>query len=120
MSSEPFFDTRALEKLEAVGGAPLVVRMLDLFLQLAPQRLADARAALASSDLVTVERLTHSLKSSAANVGAHRLQERAEEAEQMASRKGDPEGLGAVIEVLFAELEFVRPTLEAERQRRLK
>ena len=61
---------QALEKLRTLGGEGLVSRVVALFLELGPQRLGDGRRALASGDLPTAERCFHSLRSSAANVGA--------------------------------------------------
>ncbi len=61
---------QALEKLRNLGGEALVSRVVSLFLELGPQRLQAGRQALASGDPGAAERSFHSLRSSAANVGA--------------------------------------------------
>jgi len=61
---------QALEKLRTLGGEALVSRVVGLFLELGPQRLQAGRQALADGDSGVAERSFHSLRSSAANVGA--------------------------------------------------
>lgn len=60
--------------LQRVGGERLVEKMTTMFCTNAPQKLRDAELALASLDLASGERSAHSLKSSAGQLGALRLQ----------------------------------------------
>lgn len=113
------FDDEALNKLEAVGGNDLVVRMIELFTRLVPERLANGRAALASGDSKTLERLMHSMKSSAANVGAVQLQRFAAEAELLSTAPGDnTAALGLLLDELDARYVVFNALLEAEKARR--
>lgn len=90
MSTLPLLDPGALDRLNEWGGDVLVARMIDLFLELGPERLEAIQAAVSSGDLEQIERVAHSLKSSAANLGAERLRARAAELESAAiSRKVD-------------------------------
>ncbi|MEJ2206243.1 MAG: Hpt domain-containing protein [Gemmatimonadota bacterium] len=67
--SEPV-DPAALERLRAWGGEKLLKEILHLFLANAPQRMDQIRNGVVGSDAEEVERGAHSLKSTAANVGA--------------------------------------------------
>ncbi len=75
MQDRQELNPEALERLREWGGETLIVRMIDLFIEHAPVRLAAIRAGLAAGDSDSVERAAHSLKSSAANLGAERVQE---------------------------------------------
>lgn len=81
-------DPAALERLRRLGGDELTERMVGIFLRLGEDRLAAAREGLARSDPEMVERAAHSLRSSAGNVGARALVERAEAVERTAGRVG--------------------------------
>jgi two-component system sensor histidine kinase/response regulator len=74
MSEHGRFDPTALEMLRRVGKDVLVARMVGMFVANAPARLAAMRAAVDSSDSDGVVRAAHSLKSSAGQLGAIRLQ----------------------------------------------
>jgi HPt (histidine-containing phosphotransfer) domain-containing protein len=71
-------------QLRRLGGDKLIVELIDLFLQLAPQRLEAARTGLAAGDLAAVARAAHSLTSSAGNLGVVRVQEAAAALERQA------------------------------------
>ena len=78
-------DPAALKKLEGWGGVNLSKEIVRLFLENGPTRVDQIRGAMDGEDLVVPERGAHSLKSSAANVGAQLLQEIASELEAAAS-----------------------------------
>ena len=78
-------DPAALQRLEDWGGPSLSKEIVRLFLENGPTRVDQIRGALDGEDLVVPERGAHSLKSSAANVGAQVLQEVASELEAAAS-----------------------------------
>jgi len=71
----PRFDPGALEMLRRVGRQHLVEKMAEMFAANAPRKLAAARAALSPIDENDFARAMHSLKSSAGQLGARRLQE---------------------------------------------
>lgn len=113
----PVLDPAALERLNRIGGQEFLIEMVELFLEHAPQRLVSANEAFAVGDLETVYRAAHSLKSTAANVGAVRLQTLAAELEERAAA-GDVAVAGPMVEELNRRYERVRPELERERDRR--
>jgi len=78
-------DPAALERLEEWGGPGLSKEIVQLFLDHGPVRMDQIRGALDGEDLETPERGAHSLKSSAANVGAQHVQRVASEVEAAAS-----------------------------------
>ena len=105
MTDPPVLDVQVIERLATWGGQDLVSKLIDLFNQDAPAKLEAACVAMADGDIREVERASHSLKSSAANLGASRLHYLAAEIEELASR-GDPsslEPLVARLESTFAE-----------------
>ncbi len=59
--------------------------MVDLFLNHAPDRLENLREGLQNGDAEVVERAAHSLKSTAANLGAIELGQVAAKIEEIAS-----------------------------------
>ncbi len=75
--SEPgtLLDPAAFQRLRAWGGDELLGKIVSLFLEHAPTRLAEVEAGLEEGDLQRVERGAHALKSSAANVGGTALQQ---------------------------------------------
>ena len=77
-------DPTAAGRLRRLGGDDLVRRMGEMFLALGEERLAAARSGLAGGDLDALERAAHSLKSSAGNLGATALADRASRLEQPA------------------------------------
>ena len=78
-------DPAALKRLEGWGGVNLSKEIVRLFLENGPTRVDQIRGAMDGEDLAVPERGAHSLKSSAANVGAQLLQEIASELEAAAS-----------------------------------
>lgn len=93
-------DAAALERLRRLGGVTLIGRMIDLFLENSVLRMESARTGLAGGDLSAVARAVHSLKSSAANLGALHLHRLAEDIE-IRAEAADAEGVAE----LFPELE---------------
>ncbi len=86
MSIDPtIIDPAALKRLEDWGGSKLSTEIVRLFLDNGPTRVDQIREAMEDEDLEVPERGAHSLKSSAANVGAQQLQKVASELELAAS-----------------------------------
>ncbi len=71
----PMLDPTALERLKDWGGPALAAKMVRLFLDTSPDRVAQVKAAFDGGPVEDAERGAHSLKSSAANLGATRLRE---------------------------------------------
>ncbi len=99
----PATDATALDRLRRFGGPKLLGEMITLFLVAAPERIAVARTAVAGGDVEGAERALHSLKSSAAQLGAMRMQRLSEQGEQRA-RTGTLEGLAQLTQELDDEL----------------
>ena len=86
MSIDPtIIDPAALERLEEWGGPGLSKEIVQLFLDHGPVRMDQIRGAMDGDDLDVPERGAHSLKSSAANVGAQHVRRFASEVESAAS-----------------------------------
>jgi HPt (histidine-containing phosphotransfer) domain-containing protein len=80
-------DGRALDRLRRQGGDDLLREIIAVFLEDAPKRIRSARAGAEGSDLDKTRRAAHSLKSSAATLGAVRLQELSERIELLATKR---------------------------------
>jgi HPt (histidine-containing phosphotransfer) domain-containing protein len=83
VSAEPVLERAALERLHRIGGAKLLRQMVDLYLANGPERVRSLVEGMETGDLERAERAAHTLKSSAGNVGAARLQRSAETVEAM-------------------------------------
>ena len=75
MSESDILDQSALDRLRDWGGEKLLRQMIRLFLENAPARMAQIREGLSEGDVKESEKGAHSLKSSAANVGALRVRD---------------------------------------------
>jgi HPt (histidine-containing phosphotransfer) domain-containing protein len=73
MTDSQIIDPQALERLREWGGDKLAGQMVRLFLKNSGTRMDQIRAGVDGSDLEEAERGAHSLKSSAANIGAELL-----------------------------------------------
>ncbi len=100
MSEGLILDASILDRLYEWGGDELKQKMIELFLEHAPERMDGIRQGLDGGDMELAERSAHSLKSSAANLGAQavrHLAARIEESLESGSRD--------VAMELFSELE---------------
>jgi HPt (histidine-containing phosphotransfer) domain-containing protein len=107
----------ALERVAKLGGEGLVERLIAAALDNAAKRVASAREALAAGDLEALGRAAHSLKSSAANLGAARLVELAREIEERSARAGGAGNLADLVGELSAALDEVRTYLKGRDER---
>ena len=73
MSEQPVIDPQALDRLREWGGDKLVAQMIRLFVSNAGQRVDQIRAGVRDEVVREAEMGAHSLKSSAANLGAERV-----------------------------------------------
>ncbi len=105
-------DTAALDRLRDWGGPTLLSQMVHLFLDNSPTRLEQIRTGVQEGEARNAERGAHSLKSSAANVGAMELSRIAARIEEIASR-GDLDAVEAERPSLEAAFERVRERLES-------
>ena len=110
----PATDASALERLRRFGGDTLLHNMIGLFLAAAPERIAGARDASARGDGAAAELALHSLKASAAQLGAMRMNRLSETGEQLA-RTGSFGGMTDVLGQLEDELARVADWLARAR-----
>lgn len=115
MATDPGFDAAALERLRSLGGEPLLSKMIGLFLENTPKRIASATRGEKAGDWHEVERAAHSLKSSAANLGLNRLQDLAHQVEALAERH-QSEKVAPLLREIEELFPAVRARLEAERK----
>lgn len=108
----PDHDPEAIERLRRFGGARLLRGMITLFLEAMPQRLAAARNGLARGEAHAVEHELHALKSSAAQLGALRMNRLSQEGEHLA-RAGTLGAVPGLLDRLDAEVPRVREWLES-------
>lgn len=73
MTESYIIDPQALERLREWGGDKLASQMVRLFLKNSGTRMDQIRTGVGAGDLEEAERGAHSLKSSAANIGAELL-----------------------------------------------
>ena len=73
MPDSPIIDPQALERLKEWGGDKLAGQMVRLFLKNTGSRMDQIRQGISDGNLEETERGSHSLKSSAANIGAEKL-----------------------------------------------
>jgi two-component system sensor histidine kinase/response regulator len=106
----PATDASALDRLKRFGGGKLLGEMIALFLAAAPERLTAARLGQTSGDAPAVEMAFHSLKSSAAQLGAMRLQRLSDRGERLAN-VGTLEEVPILVQELEEELARVRDWL---------
>jgi HPt (histidine-containing phosphotransfer) domain-containing protein len=111
MDDTPVIDPEALDRLREWGGDKLLTQMVKLFLENSAKRMDQIRAGADGDDLSEANSGSHSLKSSAANVGATEVRRLAADIEA-ASGEGDQDtvqGLLPELETAYAE---VRAALE--------
>lgn len=106
-----------LTKLEEIAGddPEFIQEILDTFVQSTDELMGPLRDGVRAGDIVVVQRESHRLKGSSANVGAEGLRECSVELEQL-GRSGSLDGAAAILEQIEAEFVRVRSFL-AERQR---
>jgi HPt (histidine-containing phosphotransfer) domain-containing protein len=102
----------ALKRLEEWGGTDLVTQMVRLFIQNSPERVEQIRSVFGDDPGSVPERGSHSLKSSAANVGAERVREVATKIEHAASQ-GDLEQVRTLVPELEGVYEEAIQALES-------
>lgn len=114
MSDENYFDEAAMEKLRKLGGDQFVRRMIDIFFDYAPKRIAAARAGEMAGDLSAIAKAVHPLKSSAGQLGARGMQELCSRIEKLAT-ENQAGSIPPLLDQLEAALAQIRPRLEQER-----
>ncbi|MBT8396820.1 MAG: Hpt domain-containing protein [Gemmatimonadetes bacterium] len=104
MSELPFVDLGQMERLNEWGGADLQKKMVELFLTHAKERLDQIKEGVATKSPEKAETGAHTLKSSAGNVGAQRVQALASDAEALAEA-GKMDEVEALLPAIEREFE---------------
>ncbi|MBI4860753.1 MAG: Hpt domain-containing protein [Candidatus Riflebacteria bacterium] len=111
MADEDTIDPEAMAGLEALGGLELVRNMIDLFGANTPARLAAVKAGLESDDRQEARRAAHSMKSTAASMGARRLAALAAQVEALLAAPGATPDLTRAVGELEREADRVAARL---------
>jgi HPt (histidine-containing phosphotransfer) domain-containing protein len=101
---------RVLSQLDADGSEGLLVSLVDMFAAEAPKRLQALRSHLAAADATGVEEVAHTLKGTAATLGAVAVTEVAREVEVL-GRSGALAGGAVLIDRLEREVARAEATL---------
>lgn len=113
MTQDTVIDPAAIDRLREWGGDKLVRQMIRLYMENARVRLGQIDEGLApGGDIATTEQGAHSLKSSAANVGATRVNRLAAELEDL-SGNGDASAAEPLRERLRTAVDEADVALEA-------
>jgi len=112
MTDSQVIDPQALERLKEWGGDKLAAQMVRLFLKNSGARMDQIRAGVAQDDPEEAERGAHSLKSSAANIGAETLRTLATRVES-ASLDADMEAMKRLLPELEAAYAAAMSELES-------
>jgi len=104
-----------VEALRSFGDAAVVVELIDLFLQDAPARLAQAGAALDANKAAEAGEAAHSLKGSARNLRAGQLAKACEALEKM-GKTGSLDDAETLLGQVEAELQKVTTLLEQQKK----
>ena len=108
-------DPEAIARLRQLGGDTFVQKMIEIFLNYVPTKLAAARAGLLAGDLKAVADAVHPLKSSSGGIGAEVMFDLTARIEKLAMKK-QTDTLPGLLDELDAAFAEVRPRLEAARQ----
>ena len=109
---QTIIDQAALDRLEEWGGSDLTRQMVRLFLESAPDRIDQIRTCEEDDPGDVPERGGHSLKSSAANVGAQEVRRIAGEIEDHAAN-GNLEAVRGLLPELEVAFNRAREVLES-------
>lgn len=114
----PLIDSKQFQALcdLAAGDDGFITSVIDAFLQQLDKVPSEVREALAGGDGEEVARVAHTLKGSAANVGAQDVSEVCRRLEKPA-REGDLSASRAVAEELEESIRETRKVYEAEKAR---
>ena len=110
MATRAVLDPAVIETLRqlSVPGEPdVLTEVLKLFLEEAPTRIEKLRNAWANRNIQEVQRMAHSLKGSAGNIGATAMFDLCKELDQVGRSGGviDASGLVAALDDEFGKVE---------------
>lgn len=100
-NGKDMINQETFDKLLEIGGADLAQKVIDLFFEHTPGKVTNLREALESGDSKSIERMAHSIKSSAANLGLDTLREISSRLE-LAGNRGELEACQTLVPELEA------------------
>ncbi|HEY3841559.1 MAG TPA: Hpt domain-containing protein [Bryobacteraceae bacterium] len=118
LGEQSAIDPESLAELRGLPdgeGGELLNHLIDLFLEDAPQAIADLHQALAAADAPAIARLAHTIRGTGGYFGAHRFQALCGTIE-VAGRTGDLAPVAGLLACASRELQEVTSALNAERQ----
>jgi len=60
---------KSFGRIKSDDGSDIVIELIDLYLQGAPQRIQEIRNAAAEKEMISVKRIAHTLKGSSSTIG---------------------------------------------------
>ena len=109
----------AFEELQSDDGSDLIIELIDLYLQDAPQQILAIGKASASAGWAELKHAAHNLKGSSSTLGVRHVAEICEKLEVGSCGPDPSDGVEALIQLLEYKFAKARQALAAERQRRL-
>lgn len=86
---EKYINLERISNLEKIGGKQFVQKLINSFHRNVSQKIEKAKEGIRTGNLEAVERAAHSIKSSAGNLGAARLEEISGNIEKIAESNED-------------------------------
>lgn len=116
-TADEIINMETIESLRELGGDDdpgLVLELIDLYLQDAPDRINEIKQALETADFDLLERAAHTLKSSSANIGALGLSSMCAELEALARTNEVSDATDRTVAAVnsFAEVEKALSTIK--------
>ncbi|MBI3819982.1 MAG: Hpt domain-containing protein [Planctomycetes bacterium] len=113
-NSRALLDASALDQLRELDeDGAVLMEVVETFLRDAPKQVAAIQGAIINNDAKSLDRAAHTLKSTAATVGAMDLSAICKEVEQI-GRSGQVEPARACVEKIESEFRSVDLALQAE------
>ena len=109
----------AFEELQSDDGSDLIVELIDLYLQDAPQRIRAIREASVAKEWVLLKRAAHNLKGGSGNLGVRHVAEICEKLEGLECDHS-PIDVEEFLKQLDHEFARASAAFLAERRRRLQ
>jgi len=109
MSDTPINFTK-LDEMKSVMG-DVFIQLIPAYLEQSDEMITEMPSLLDNSEMETLERYAHSMKSSSLNVGAETLSEIARELEDTTRNKGNSDTLSEMISAITAEYAKVKAEL---------
>ncbi len=107
------------EKVKSDDGSDMVIELIDLYLDITPQRIQAIGKAAAEKEWLSVKWTAHTIKGGSSTLGLHFLAEVCQELED-ASSSSSGDTVDHLLQILANEFSNARRALMAERNRRLR